>query len=48
MVEVNLPSPQTSSPKPDNPLEDMKQVESDWDEDIESVDYRTRPPNDKR
>ena len=48
MVEVNLPAPWTSSPKPDNPLENMKQVESDWDEDLESVDYRARPTNDMR
>ena len=48
MVEVNPPSPWTSSPKLDNPLENMKQVESDWEEDLESVDYTARPPNDKR
>ena len=48
MVEVNTPSPQAGSPKPDNPLENMNQVESDWDEDLESVDYRARTPNDKR
>ena len=48
MVEVNSPSPQTNSPKLDNPLENMKQVESVWDKDLESVHYKARPPNDKR
>ena len=48
VVEVNPPSPQTSYLKLDNPLEDVKQVESDWDKDLDSVDYRARPPNDER
>ena len=48
MVEVNLPKPQTSSPKPGHSLENMKQVKSDWDEDLEDVDCKARLPNDKR
>ena len=38
MVEVNSPSPQTSSPKLDNHIENMKQIESDWDKDLDKVD----------
>ena len=45
MVE-NLPMPQKSSPKLGHPLENIKLIASDWDEDLESVDYRARPPND--
>ena len=48
MVEVNPPMPWTSSPKLENPLENIKQIESDWDEDLDRVDYRARPANDKR
>ena len=48
MVEVNPLAPWTSSPKLDSPLENIIQIELDWDEDLESVDYRTRLVNDKR
>ena len=48
MVEVNPPMPQTCSPKPENPLENIKQIELYWDEDLDRVDYRVRLANDKR
>ena len=39
---------QTSSPKLENPLENITLTESDWDADLDRVDYRVRLANDKR
>ena len=48
MVEINPLMPQANSPKLENPLENITLTESAWDEDLDKVDYRARPANDKR
>ena len=40
--------PQTSFTKPENPMENIKLAESDWYKDLDRVDYRAGPANDKR
>ena len=40
--------PRTSSPMPDDSNKDLEKLETETDEELDQIDYRARPSNDRR
>ena len=47
-VAQQIPLPRSRSPYPDDSHEALEQLEPETDNDLDDIDYRSRPANDKR
>ena len=47
-VAWQIPLPRSTSPNPDDSHEALEQLEPETDDDLDEIDFRARPANDRR